>query len=218
MIKVANIVQEIVTASEIALSALNAGYLNLSAYAHTIKSEVEKRSKKSVRHGTIVVALSRLAKSLPARPPILPDVKAENMAVRTGLVEIAFDKTKDNRNLLRSLYQKEQFLAADFFTATHGVNELAIIVPEELSALVLKIFDKQKPKLFIDKLASVTVRYGEKVLTIPNVTFAIIRPLALKRINIVEIVSTYTELTFIVSEKDLQETFLTLNTLLRSPK
>ena len=119
---------------------------------------------------------------------------------------------------MRSLYQREQFLAAGFFTATHGVNELSIIVPEELSALVLKIFDKQKPKLFINKLASLTVHYGEKVLNTPNVTFAIIRPLALKRINIIEIVSTYTELTFIVAEKDLQETFLTLNTLLRMQK
>ena len=77
MIKVAAVVQEILMGSEIAFSALSSGYLNLSAYASSIKSEVEKRARKPVRQGTIVVALSRLAKTLPKRPPIMPTIKVE---------------------------------------------------------------------------------------------------------------------------------------------
>ncbi len=218
MLKVADIVQEIVTDSEIAFSALTAGYLNLSAYAESIKSEVERKTHKQVRHGTIVVALSRLAKGLSKRAELLPAVKIENLAVRTGLTEIAFDRTKTNRLLLRNLYQNEQLMLADFFTVTHGVNELSIILPEDLTKAVLKLFGKEKPKLLLNHLASLTIRYDEGCLFTPNINYAVLRPLALKRINIVEVVSTYTELTFIVSERDLQEAFLTLNSFFRLPK
>ncbi len=218
MLKVANIVEEIINGSEIAHSALSAGLLNLSAYAKTIRSEVERKTRKEVRHGTIVVALSRLSKTLSKRAALLPKVRVENLSVKTGLVEIAFDRNKANRNLLRSLYQNEQFMEADFFTVTHGVTELSIIVPENFTKTVLKVFSRQKPKLLIDKLASLTVRYKEDCLFTPNVNYAVMRPLALKRINIVEIVSTYTELTFIVGEQDLQEAFLILSKLFHPAK
>jgi hypothetical protein len=218
MLKIAIIVEEIITRSEVAYFALTAGYLNLSAYALSIKEEVEKRALKSVRQGTIVTALSRLAKTLPAQGQVLPRFIAENLAVRTGLAEIAFEKTKNNLDLLRFLYKEDRFFAADFFTVTHGVNELSIILPENLAPAVLKLYGKQKPKLSVNHLASLTVRFNEKYFVVPNIIFSLIRPLALKRINVVEIVSTYTELTFIVGEKDLPESFLILNSLLRTQK
>jgi hypothetical protein len=218
MIKIAEIVEEILTGSDIAYSALISGYLNLSAYAHSIKGQVEKKALKPVRHGTIVVALSRLKKKLPNQSQVLPRFVAENLAVRTGLAEIAFEKTKTNLDLLRLLYKDDRFFESDFFTVTHGVNELAVILPETLAPAVFKLYGKHKPKFSVNRLASLTVRFGEKYFVVPNIIFLLVRPLALKRINVVEIVSTYTELTFIVYEKDLQEAFLLLNALLRSQK
>jgi hypothetical protein len=47
----------------------------------------------------------------------------------------------------------------------------------------------------------------------PNTIFALLRPLALNRINLVEVVSTYTELTVIVAEKNLQAAFFVLSKL-----
>ena len=56
---VAAIVREIIDESEIALSALQAGILNLSAFAKKIQGDVSKRAQKNVTTGSIVVALSR---------------------------------------------------------------------------------------------------------------------------------------------------------------
>jgi hypothetical protein len=213
MIKIADLVSDQLMSSEIALSALSSGYLNLSAYAVSIQPQIERLARKPVRAGTIVVALSRLAKSLTdsKRPPLLPEARIENISVKTGLVEIAFDKSKVNRDKLQRLYQDSDFISADFFAVTHGVGELSIVIPEELKKAVLKLYGNQKPKLVLENLASLTLRYDEKNIYTPNITFAVLRPLALKRINIVEIVSTFTELTFILDQDDLQEAFLTLN-------
>jgi len=211
MIKVSDVVRDMTLSSEIALSALTDGYLNLSAFAKLIKPEVERRARKQVSTGSIVVALSRLSGSLKAQEPLVPQVELENLSVKSGLVEITFDKTRENRDRLEQLFQDKSFAAGDFFTLTHGIGELSIVVPEPLKNAVLAIYKDQKPKLILGNLASLTVRFDERYLLIPNVIFALLRPLALNRVDVVEIVSTFTELTFLLNQRDLNSAFVTIN-------
>ena len=215
MLKVTDAVREILKSSEVALSAYNEGYLNLSAYAASIHSEVEKRVRKTVQVGTIVVALSRMSNSLESEGPLLPKLKLDSISVKTGLIELAFDKSKLNRDRLQKLYQDPDFIDCDYFAVTHGIGELSIVVPEALKKNLLKIFAKQTPKLVLENLASLTVKFNDKCIFTPNVTYSIIRMLALKRINILETISTFTELTFILDQKDLQEAFAILSNSLR---
>ncbi len=210
MIKIADAVREVLFSSEIAHSALCSGFLNLSSYALSIQNEVEQRTKKSVRPGTIVVALSRLSKAIESQAPLTPAVDVKDLAVKTGLVELTFDKTNINRQKLQRLYLDKDFAAADFLTVTYGVGELSIVVPASLKKSVLRLYGQQKPKLIFDNLASLTLRIGEVCISTPNVTFVLVRMLALRRINIVEIVSTFTELTFILHQRDLNEAIATM--------
>jgi hypothetical protein len=48
--------------------------------------------------------------------------------------------------------------------------------------------------------------------------FALLRALAVRKINIVELISTFTELTFLVQQADLNELFQLLNGLMRERK
>ncbi len=214
MIKVADTVRSIVNSSEVARSALSEGYLNLSAYGKKIQREVSRQARKPVQIGTIVVALSRLAKTIEKSKRIVPPVEITSLSVKTGLAEIAFDKTKTNRERLQQLYQDKDFLSADFFTVTSGNAEIAVVCPMHLQKAVRRYFGNQKPKLELDNLAGLTLRFDESYINIPNQTFALVRPLALKRINIVEVISTFTELTFLLYQKDLQEAFATFTELL----
>jgi hypothetical protein len=207
-------VRELILSSEVARSALSAGFLNLSAYAATVQPEVERLACKPVQVGTIVVALSRLAKTVEARGPIVPPVDITHLSVKTGLVEITFDKTKVNRDKLQHLYQDKEFLAADFFTVTYGIGELSIVCPSQLLRAVRKLYGAQKPKLVFDNLAGLTLRFDERYIHIPNQTFALVRLLAMRRINIIEVVSTFTELTFLLHQNDLKEAFATFTELL----
>lgn len=217
MIKVIDIVREILMSSEIALSSLSNGYLNLSAYAASIQKEVERRSFKEVKVGTIVVALSRIAKTLERKQELMPEFTINSIAVKTGLVEFTFEKTKSNQDKLQSLYQNDEFFAADFFAVTTGVGELNIVLPEGLKKSLLKVFGKQKPRLFLENLVGLTVRFDDWCIQEPNIIFSLLRPLALKRINILEVVSTFTELTFIFHEDDMQAALATLSPMMRRP-
>lgn len=218
MIKISDIVEEIVYSSEIALSALSQGYLNLSAYAKAIREEVEEKTKKPVRVGSIVVALSRLSKSLGEQKPLLPEIAIENLTVKSPLIEITFDKTGGNLGKLRELYTDSGLSSADFLTVTQGAGEITIIAAENAKQKILKIYKDIKPKVILENLVGLTVSFSEKYIPEPNVIYTLLRCLAIKRINIVEIVSTYTELTFILSKENLQEAFLTLNEIFQKSK
>lgn len=217
MIKISEIVKTILYGDEVALYAISSGILNLSAYANTIKREVSARTKKPVKNSSIVVSLSRIAKTVKKQVPLLPLLKIDNISAKSGLVEITFDKNEHNRKLLNSLYAKPEFAQADFFTVTQGINEISIIVSEHLKKAVFAGFKEQKPKFFLDKLAGLTVSFGKEYITTPNTTYGFTRILAVRRINIVEVVSTYTEITFILAEKDLQLAFGLMSALFKGP-
>jgi aspartokinase len=54
-------------------------------------------------------------------------------------------------------------------------------------------------------LGAVTVRFGHDVLQIPNVTFEVLKLVALNNINIIEIVSTSQELTLVIDSKNVKK-------------
>lgn len=214
MLKISDSVRVIVQESETAFTALANGYLNLSAFAKSIRQDVEAATKKPVKTGSIVAALSRLAATLQKQPPLLPYIRIENLSVKSGLIEITFIKTKENRDRMHLLNRDPLFASADFFTATQGMHEISLVAPRELRDRVRACFRGQKPKLILDHLAALTVRFGEEYISVPNVTYALVRHFAMKRINIVEIVSTFTELTFILAKDDLDKSFSMMHRLM----
>lgn len=208
MLKVSTIVEEIVATSEFAQEGLQNGCLNLSAYAHQILPLVEAKTKKPVKLGSIVASLSRLAsRNIKSQKPFSPDIDAHNLLSRSGLAEIAYVKTPDNQKLVSRLYNDTKFTGSQFFVVTLGLNEISIITTEELAEDIKKLFGAQEPRLFLKNLASLSMQTGESGIETPNQFYTIIKHFALQRINIVEFVTTYTELSFILDQKDLKQAF-----------
>jgi hypothetical protein len=204
---IATHVREILDESEVALTAMVEGYLNLSAYAKKIQPEVQRRARREVSVGTIVVALSRYEIDARKRSRLTPRVAIESVSTRSALAEVTFLRTPVSRSKLRTLHENARLLEAEVLAVTSGVREISLILPATLIEDALKAFQGEKPTLVVENLASLTLRFSPRYLNIPNTIFALLRPLALNRINIVEVVSTYTEITMIVAQKDLQAAF-----------
>jgi len=215
VLKVADIVRDIVFSSEPELTVLSRRTLNLSAYAKRIQPEVERLALKPVQLGTIVVALSRLSTELTVEDPLLPQIELHSIAVKSNLAEITFNKTAANKFRVQKLYTENELVQADFITITYGASEISIFAPMSLIQLILKQFSPDKPKLFLENLAALTVQFGEQYINTPNMYFALLRAIAVRKLNIVELISTYTELTFLVQQSDLNELFSMMNSMMR---
>ncbi|PIR58520.1 MAG: hypothetical protein COU70_00385 [Parcubacteria group bacterium CG10_big_fil_rev_8_21_14_0_10_35_15] len=205
MIKISDIVFEIINSDEISLEAIRMGILNLSAYAKKIQSLVSEKSRKQASVGAIVIALSRMKKKLNNIPPLRPSIIIEDMNIKSPLVEISYDRTA---KLFRIASKLDQKLLPEngFFTITYGLSEISLIVSANLKNKILKHFGVQ-PKGIYESLVAITVRFNkENYIKVPNVIYALIGALAGKRINIIEIVSTFTEISIIIKEKNMQQT------------
>ncbi|HTE49171.1 MAG TPA: hypothetical protein VK675_04665 [Candidatus Paceibacterota bacterium] len=205
MIKIQPIVREIVLGEIEAYFALTNGYMNMSSYAHRIRAVVETRAKKQVTITSLVVSLSRLRKEFKKGRPLIHDVAIKNISTKLPLTEIAYEKTNNFIKELETLHKNISVSQEDFFTIGMGTTEIDIICSANLEGKVLKHF-KIMPKWVNHNFAAIGISYGPEVFGTPNVFFSLLSITARARINIEELVSTPTELIFIVAEKDFGQT------------
>lgn len=205
MIKIQSVVRDIIRADIEARAALLHGYMNLSQYAVRIRPKVESLSKKEATINGIVVALSRLKNELSAEASLMPEVAITNITTKLPLSEIIYENTRASLSELESLHKKLSMSREEFFTSTVSTAELSIVCSSGLAQKVLRHF-KEKPKFTAHHLTAVAISFDKKHFDIPNTLFSLFSVVARARINIVEVISTYTELIFIVSEKDFSKT------------
>jgi len=204
MIKIQDIVKEIVLADEEFLSALTNGYANLSAYAKRIQSRVEKGAKKKVGIPGIVVALSRECKHIAYAHPFLQDIQINKLATQSPLSELVYEKNPQLLSQLTAIYSSLTFKTDDFFTITFSTNEITVICSDNIRTIIEKKM-RRKPVLLEGNLASISIFLDPKYYYMPNITFSLLRRIAQKRIPLAETITTRTEIIFVFNKKYLGE-------------
>jgi len=203
MIKIAEVVKDILNEDEIALEALRSGILNLSAYAENIRPQVEKILYKDIRRGSIVTALSRLSDRSKTLPSLKAPVHIEDLSIKSPLCELTYEASSNKSAKVAKM--AGEYSGKGFFTVTNGVGEITIIAPQNLKIKALR-FIGSDTKGEYDNLSAITVRFVEKdYLEIPNMIYTLVAAIAGRRINLIEIVSTYTEISFIVRQKNMKD-------------
>lgn len=203
MKKISEAVEQLVLNSETAYEAMRRGWLNLSAYADEILPQVEALTWKEVGRQSVVVSLSRLAQQVRSAPALMPQIRLDQLSIRSPLADVTFEKTAETVAKAHKLSDKIQVTGNHFLTITQGVDEITIIVTASDTSEVLALMHVT-PKMTYDDVVGLTMTFAESFTTEPNVIYGILSVLAVKSINILEIVSTYTALTVVIHKKDLE--------------
>ena len=214
MIKIQDVVKDVILGEPEAYLSLTEGYMNMSSYAYRIKPSVEAQTKKEVTIASLVVTLSRLKKEFKKEKPLIQDITITNITTKLPLSEIVYENTDASIKKLESLYKNISVSREDFFTSTIGTTELTIVCSSKAAESITKYF-AVKPKFVAHNLSSIGISFSQKQFTEPNTIFSLVAVLAKARINIIEIVSTYTELLFILNEKDFSVAVLLFSELHR---
>lgn len=203
MIKISTMVQDIMENDDLVKSLASKGLLNYMAYARSIQKEVEEKAFKDIKLGSITAAVTRYANDL--KPIDLPSERdIQQISLQTNLEGVTYERSEEVSKRIQAIYNEIKVDNKTYITITQGINEVTIIAEKS----VIDIF-RQKLKEYstiydISEIVGITVKFGLKYMSIPNLFYLLIRKLALRNINIVEIVSTATELTFIINKKNLQ--------------
>ncbi len=213
MISIADALNDIIKSYPLIEEGLSKGIINYSAFAREVSPQIEKRLYKPVKQGAIVMALKRISDSLSRDKKKNQSLDLTDLTVRSNLSELTFQNSENlpekTRQLLNAVSLKRDVVC----TLSEGIRETTFIVSSEITGDVKRIFKGEALVSEIKALSSITIRLPKEVVYIPGVYYQILKMLAFENINVIEVLSTYTELTVIIETKDIDRAFSILKSL-----
>lgn len=212
MIAIAEAVEELVHYSPLLEEGISRGIVNYSALARLIKSDVEEKVFKTIKTGAIIMALKRLSKRKYSKEKDIWAIFKQNpdMIVRSHLMEYTIVNSQTLLEKYRGFFNKINKNNKYFLIITQGVFETAIIISQELQKLVDENFQNEKITSRMKDLSSITIQLPDDNVTTPGLYGYILKSLGWEGINVIEVASTYTEITIILKEADVDRAFSVL--------
>ena len=196
--------------------ALARGIINYVALAEILRPEIEKELKKEVKTSAIMMSLRRLSEKLEKNFIKQAQIrfKETDITIKSNLFEITVLKSSVIISNIKRLYDLMDFSRGDFLTITQGVYEITIISNKKYKNKIEKILEEEKIVKTIDNLSSLTIKIPIEAVEQIGLFYIVTKALNWENINIIEIVSTLTEMTFILKEDDISQAFNILKKLI----
>lgn len=216
MITIPEVVAEIVQRSPFLEEAMQDEIINFSGLARMIQPDIEKKLMKDVKEGAIVMALKRYPLSAPVhRNERIKSFIASlgDIVVRSKLIDYTF-KNSDSIDECQKKFIDE--IAGDdevFYTVSKGVSETTLVASASVRNSVKRAFHAEKLISETKDLASITIKLPKENSRISGIYYYLFKELAVKDINVIEVISTTNEITLVLYDKDVDFAFTTLKRL-----
>jgi hypothetical protein len=193
--------------------ALNEKLINVSSLARVILPEVSKALKKDIKIGAVMMAINRLSPASELR--IRKNIKRlaldlGDVIVRSDLCDFTFKNTPSLLKEIAKILSKSADSNDYFLTVSQGIFETNIVVSKNLQSHVEAIFEKETLIHSVVNLASITIKLPKENLEQSGVYYFILKQFAWANIAVQEVISTTHEMTIVVKEEDVNETFAIL--------
>lgn len=216
MVTISLIVKKIVNGQPFVEEALASGIISIANLAEKIAPDVEKELGKKAKQAAIVMALRRHAAEIDLhRKKAAQFGYTGEMIIKTGICAFTIVKSSSLLSKLKQIHSLVNFDKGDTLNVILGNNEVSIVTNERYAQKLVgflageKILNKEK------NLVALTIIFiADDFLHTPGIIFNAVRKLAWENINIYEIVSTMTELTFILSNEDSMKAYRVLQELI----
>ncbi|MCL5100547.1 MAG: hypothetical protein M1122_01145 [Candidatus Marsarchaeota archaeon] len=221
MTSVAQVVAKMIESRPFLEEAIASEIVNYAYLADTLKPEIETELNRVVKRSAIVMALRRLSENMKKGFEGMGAVffNESDITVKSGIFELTVERDPETLRKISKLYDIVDFSKGDFLTVTQGLYEITILSNERYRNSIEGLFVSREKSRVIDKLASITVRIPEHAVSEIGNFYVLTKALSWNNISIVELVSTFTEMTFIIRERDTGHAFEAVKNLVeRSSK
>jgi aspartokinase len=208
MRSIAKAVEEIVLRQPFLADALQRGIVNYGAVADELLPVLSQELDEEPKHAAVMMALRRLAERLEEQEVRAPRFGEEGeLAIRSNLFELTVVNSKSAFKAVNNFREQIAYENGELLTVTHGIHELTIISNRKHLAALRKALRSEDVRNVTEELSLLTVRIPLSAQKTPGYFYTLTKALAWEGINIVEIVSTLTEMTFALSEKDVPRAY-----------
>ncbi|NLE14576.1 MAG: hypothetical protein GX626_01730 [Spirochaetales bacterium] len=205
---VSSCVKRIVDKSPFIHEMLINGILSFSNYASSIQDEVQKAYGKEVKASAIVMALRRYAEELRkgSHKKSVGNVEY-GIVMKTNIFDLNLVRRDSFISKLGVLYGQISTEKGDFLNITLGSHEVSLAVSEKYRSLVGELAKDEEVLHQMDDLVALSLVFTGDFLQTPGIVYEAVRHLAWEQINVIEIVSTMNELTFVIKREDSMKAF-----------
>jgi len=216
MVTIAHLVEKKIAQRPFLQEALAREILNYGAVAEMLQPEITQELKQEVKISAIMMALRRLSEKLEEKfTPAFAFQEELDLTLKSNLAGITLIKTPETMEYSKKFY-KILDLGEEMLTITQGTTEITFICPKRYFSQIKTGLEKelsQKIKNYRENLASLTIKIPPAAINQAGVYALILRTLAWEDLNVVEIVSTYSELTLIFAGEDVTRAYRCLHNL-----
>lgn len=211
MVTVAHVVKQRIRERPFLQEAIARGIVNHAALAEELRGIVARELGKEVKFSAVNMAIRRLAESLEQSRMMTASFAGSDLTVQSDL--LAMTVKRDVHLPLEKLQALIDYERGDVLTVTQGLHEAMVICNRRYETEVRRLIPSGI-KTIISNISAVTIRLPAESVEQVGHFFLATRALAWENIPLVDIVSTYTEMTLLVREQETTRAYNALRRML----
>ncbi len=205
MVTVPEATKKIIERSRYLSEAISKGIINYSSLARYIKPELEEMLLKKVSNASIIMALTRLESDFQPKFQQSNIFKTPpEISVRSNLFLIGLPNNEIHG---LSVLLSRDANSRSFFLKNQGLHETSFILSQDLFEKYKNTIEGKGPLMHVEKVSAITIYLPAEARETSGIYYFFLKSLAWEGINILELVSTASELTFVVSDQSSERTF-----------
>lgn len=202
---ISQIVSAIIQEDVVALTYLQEGLLNTSAYAEKILPIVEEKVFKDVGKNSIITALSRIkAKASDTHSKL--DFKINDIRLILPIAELVYKKNKSLNAEISKVYRSFQNDHKIYLNINNVDHEIDIFASSPAVQKIKEVCGELELVTQENDLAAITLEYSSQYRNYSGMAAQILNALAVANINMVECLTTYSEFTIYIDQQEAQKT------------
>ena len=216
MVTASHIVKKIVSGQPFVEEGLASRIISIASLAEQLLPKIEQELGKKIKHAAVVMALRRYADEISGHRKKTAEFDyTGEILMKTNICDFTVVKTTTLLAKLKTIHRLVNFERGDTLNVIVGNNEVSVIINEKHMEKLLKFMAGEKVLNKEEGLVALTIVFTSDDFThTPGIIFNAVRKLAWENINIYEIVSTMTELTFILGKKDSMKAYNVLSEMM----
>ncbi len=212
---ISSCVKNIINKSPFINEMLVKGILSYSNYASSIKEEVEEVYGREVKHSAIVMAIRRYGNDLRLKAQNEKKIHVDyEIIMKTKIYDLNIVRNDKFLGKLSRLYNEVSTEKGDFLNVSLGSHEISVAISEKYRDLLDELAKDEEILHKMGDLVALSLVFSGDFLQTPGIVYEAVRKLAWEKINVIEILSTKNELTFVIKREDSMKAFDELQSFL----
>jgi aspartokinase len=193
---------------------------NYSGIARTIINQVEKEVGTTVKLNAIIAAIQRYAQKIIGKPfsnKILEVISKFSLTLKNDMINITLKRMENSYNMILESYKKINWESGERILIFQSEGEISCLLDKK-NANYLHNNIKNELENVRENLSILIIKTPPEMVEVPGVIHYLTGLISQAGITLIDIVTTYREIIFVVHDQDASKTFGILDETIKSSR